>query len=598
MQRNDLFKYNSTIYRVLEVDVDKVMVIDCVLLTMPTWMPLREYPTITFEELLTATNRNLPSIEELTQEQISTMHQRFTLIAPILSYVANEHMRARLIEDMAQRHKVTKQTIRKYLCLYLAYPNITVLAPIKKEPTKALTDDEKNFRWALNKYYYTRYKHSLKTTYLYMLKEKYTDAEGSLMGSHPTFRQFQYFYSKHKSLQTYYISRNGLTHYQRNHRPLLGEGVREFAPNVGIGMLDSTVCDIYLVNDSGEVVGRPILTACVDTYSSMCMGYYLGWEGGMYSLRGLMLNVISDKVAHCKNLGISIVKDEWNCSELPSTLVTDMGSEYKSETFEQLTELGVSVVNLNPYRPDLKSVVEKFFDCVQSLYKPLLKGKGVIEEDFQERGCRDYRKDACLTMEQFERVIINCILYYNNHRIIDLPLISESIKPHASDLWNWGKNALGANLITVNKQTIALCLLPRTKGKFTRKGLAVNKLRYKAEGFTEQFLKGGECIVAYSTDDVSTVWLVENGSFTPFSLILTEFEGMSLEEIEALQTKKKALIKAEAESNTKARIELMESIQTIASNSLEGVKSISNIRETRARETKKKHINYVGEGNE
>lgn len=155
MQRNDLFKYNSTIYRVLEVDVDKVMVIDCVLLTMPTWMPLREYPTITFEELLTATNRNLPSIEELTQEQLSTMHQRFTLIAPILSYVANEHMRARLIEDMAQRHKVTKQTIRKYLCLYLSYPNITVLAPIKKEPTKALTEDEKNFRWALNKYYYT-----------------------------------------------------------------------------------------------------------------------------------------------------------------------------------------------------------------------------------------------------------------------------------------------------------------------------------------------------------------------------------------------------------------------------------------------------------
>ena len=43
MQRNDLFKYNSTIYRVLEVDVDKVMVIDCVRLTMPIWMPLREY---------------------------------------------------------------------------------------------------------------------------------------------------------------------------------------------------------------------------------------------------------------------------------------------------------------------------------------------------------------------------------------------------------------------------------------------------------------------------------------------------------------------------------------------------------------------------
>jgi uncharacterized protein YnzC (UPF0291/DUF896 family) len=365
---------------------------------MPIWVPFRDYPTITLEELLSATNQVIPIIEELTQEQMKVMHQRFTMIAPILSYVADEHMRLRLIEDMAERHKVTKQTIRKYLCLYLAFPNITILAPFKKEPTKALTEDEKNYRWALNKYYYTRYKHSLKTTYLYMVKDKYTDANGELVQPHPTFRQFQYYYSKHKNLQTQYISRDGLTHYQRNNRPLLGVGVREFAPHIGIGMLDSTICDIYLVNGIGEVVGRPIITACIDAFSGLCMGYYLGFEGGMNSLRGLMLNVISDKVEHCKGLGIAINKKDWDCTELPATLVTDMGAEYKSENFGQLTDLGVSMINLNPYRPDLKSVVEKFFDCIQELYKPMLKGKGVIEPDFQERGARDYRKDACLTL--------------------------------------------------------------------------------------------------------------------------------------------------------------------------------------------------------
>lgn len=600
MQKNDLFRLNGTIYRVVEVGTDKALVVDCIRLTMPTWISievLNRGAIISLDELLSVSNKTIPSIEELAQEQLKVMHQRFTLIAPILSYIADVPMRIRLITDMAERYKVTKQTIRKHLCLYLAYPNITILAPIKKEPTRALTADEKNFRWALNKYYYTRYKHSLRTAYLYMLKEKYTDAEGSLMSNHPTFRQFQYYYSKHKSLQTFYISRDGLTHYQRNHRPLLGEGVREFAPNVGIGMLDSTICDIYLVNDSGEVVGRPILTACIDAFSGMCMGYCLGWEGGMYSLRGLMLNVISDKVEHCMQLGISISKNEWDCSELPSTLVTDMGAEYKSETFEQLTDLGVSVINLNPYRPDLKSVVEKFFDCIQSLYKPLLKGKGVIESDFQERGANDYRRDACLTLEQFEKVIINCILYYNNHRIIDLPLIDSNIKPYASALWEQGKTALGANLIAVDKQTLTLCLLPRTKGRFTRKGLVVNKLRYRADGFTEHFLKGGECAVAYSTDDVSTVWLIDSGSFTPFSLVLSELEGLSLEKTNALIEQKRAVVRAEIESNTVARIALMESIQVISDNSLSGVKSVSNIRATRTKETKKKHINYIGENN-
>lgn len=568
MLRNDLFRFNGTIYRVIEVDVGRMLVIDCVRLTMPTWMPLKKYPTITFEELLSVTNKVIPPIEELTQEQMKIMHQRFTMIAPLVTYLAHSEMRNVALSDMSERHNVTKQTLRKYLCLYLAYPNITVLAPIKKEPRKELSTDEKNFRWALNKYYYTRYKNSLRTTYLYLLRDKYTDTNGELVQHHPTFRQFQYYYSKNKSLQTYHISRNGLTNYQRNHRPLLGVGVREFAPHIGIGMLDSTICDIYLVNGIGEVVGRPIMTACIDAFSGLCMGYYLGFEGGMNSLRGLMLNVISDKVEHCKGLGIAINKKDWDCTELPATLVTDMGAEYKSENFGQLTDLGVSMINLNPYRPDLKSVVEKFFDCIQELYKPMLKGKGVIEPDFQERGARDYRKDACLTLGQFEKVIINCILYYNNDRIIDLPnnreMIEDGVRPYASLLWQWGKNSPGANLISVDTQTLTLCLLPRTKGKFTRRGLIVNKVRYKAGGFTERYLKGGDCVVAYDPKDASTIWLVEKGSYTPFTIILSEFEGMSLGEIDTMQVEKKALVKDAEENNTKARIALMESIEAIA----------------------------------
>ena len=111
-----------------------------------------------------------------------------------------------------------------------------------------------------------------------------------------------------------------------------------------------------------------------------------------------MLNVVADKKKWCSKFGIQIDTADWNCSKLPSTLVTDMGKEYVSETFEQISDLGVTVVNLPPYRPELKGMVEKFFDIVQSLYKPHLKGKGVIECDFQESGGHDYRKDACLTI--------------------------------------------------------------------------------------------------------------------------------------------------------------------------------------------------------
>ena len=195
-----------------------------------------------------------------------------------------------------------------------------------------MTDDEKNIRWALNKFFYTQNKNSLNTAYTLMLKEKYCNAEGVLLPQHPSFYQFRYYYRNHKKMQNYYISRNGIKHYQRNNRPLLGDGIQEFAPAVGVGMLDATICDIYLVNDAGGIVGRPILTACVDAYSGLCCGYSLSWEGGVYSLRNLMTNVIADKAGLCKKHGISINPLQWNCNMLPATLVTDMGKEYVSNT--------------------------------------------------------------------------------------------------------------------------------------------------------------------------------------------------------------------------------------------------------------------------
>lgn len=219
-------------------------------------------------------------------------------------------------------------------------------------------------------------------------------------------------------MQNFYISRDGLKKYQRNNRPLTGDRIQSFAPAIGVGMLDSTICDIYLINDASNVIGRPILTACVDAYSGLCCGYVLSWAGGVYSLRGLMLNIIADKVVWCSQFGISINPENWSCDKLPATLVTDMGSEYKSENFEQIAELDVKVINLPSYRPELKGLVEKFFDVVQETYKKHLKGTGVIEPDFQERGTHDYRKYACLTMMDFERIILHCIIYYNSQRIV------------------------------------------------------------------------------------------------------------------------------------------------------------------------------------
>jgi len=301
MKKNDLLKSATSIIRALDIQPDKVLMIDCIKRTMPVWVEpsvLDSYSVCSIEALNEATGYTISSMDTLDAGQKKTMYERYTLITPVLSSIADTQMRSTRIASIAEQHNISKQTVRNYLCLYLVYMDIVALAPKKRQYDGVkLTQDEKNIRWALNKFFYTAAKQSLFTAYTMMLKEKYCDSTGKLVEIYPSFYQFRYFYRKTKKLQNFYISRDGVKSYQRNNRPLTGERVQEFASTIGVGMLDSTICDIYLVNEAGNVVGRPILTACVDAYSSLCCGYALSWEGGVYSLRGLMLNIISDKTA-------------------------------------------------------------------------------------------------------------------------------------------------------------------------------------------------------------------------------------------------------------------------------------------------------------
>lgn len=595
MKVNDVLRKGETVLRVLAVKDGACYCIDCSGDCMPVWIPA--------DNLDGYRSDTAPAINtDMTPGQKQTAHERYTMIAPILAFLTNDRERRRIMNRVSEGWHVSKQTLRRYLCRYLVYQDIAALAPVVRETKQELTPDQKNMRWALNKYFYTPKKSSLTEVYVKLLKERYCDAEGNLPAEYPSMRQFRYFEQKYRKQENYLISRNGLKNYQRNDRPLLGEGVQEFAPYIGVGMLDATVCDIYLVNKVGQIVGRPVLVAGADANTSLCLGYSLLWEGGVYSLQQLMLNIVSDKVELCRAMGIGIETRQWPVSSLPGVMVTDMGSEYIGETFEQITELGVTLINLPSFRPDLKGPVEKLFDLVQETYTDALKGKGVIMPDFQERGAHDYRKDACLTLEEFERIVVRCIIYYNSERVIsEYPytdeMLSKQIRPYACDLWNYKLTESGTNLISAAEKDIVLTLLPRTKGKFTRYGLKVNGLRYNRDGYKEAYLKGGSCIAAYNPDDVTSIWLkteTETG-YEEFRLIETAYDGKTLEQVNESRKNKMAIVRNEYEEALQAKIRLAAFIETAAEQAAPtGNADIKGIRETRQTERRKKHKN-IGE---
>lgn len=608
MEKNQLIKWDGVIYRILAVEGDAALMIDCLKKTMPKWYKLEEVPGYEIcadDELLSATGKEIEKEEDLTPKQRCAAHKRFTVIAGILPFLEDENMRSIIIKEVAEQKRISVQTVRHYLCQYLAYQSISALVPKERAvPDRGLTKDEKNFRWALNKFYFTRHKNSLKTAYTYMLKEKYCDGEGVLVSEYPTYNQFRYFYSKYKTMRNTLISRNGIKDYQRNHRPLLGDGVQEFAPNVGTGMIDSTICDIYLVDGAGNLVGRPVLTILTDPFSNgFVMGYSLTWEGGTYSLRDLMLNVIADKVEWCRRFGIFIEREQWDSDRMPSVIVSDMGSEYKSETFSQITELGVTLINLPALRPELKSIVERSFQLLQGSAKPYLMDYGYIDKDAGKRLAPDYRKGAKLTIEDYEKVVIYSILYHNCRRVLEgYPYTEEMLKaqvqPYPSSIFEWGKGQPGCNLVDVTARELILTLMPRVKGKFTRRGLVVLGLRYdsKEKDFTEDYLVGGDAVAAYNPESADKVYLLEDGGFIEFFLIESRFRGKGFGEAKQMVDAQKAIVDKAAHGNLQGRVDLASHIEKIVCGKTKNDDvNLREVRKTRKRAAKDRHRDFLEE---
>lgn len=605
MQKNDIVHVGGHYYRVLSVKENAFLAIDCIKETMPVWLGnTDDFSTLSSKDLIAVTGKKLRPIGKLPSDSKRIMYHRYGLISPLVSSIDNKKLYTKLLADISLREHISKQTLRNFLCTYLVYQDLSVLAPAeKKEKIKELSAVEKDFRWALNRWYYNQNRNTLEWTFNQLLREKYCDAEGKLLEERPTYNQFYYFFQKTKSTQNLLIARNGMGDYKRNDRPLLGDNLQAKFPNIGVGMIDGTVCDIYLVDTSGNVVGRPIMTACIDANCALCCGYYLSWEGGTYSLRNLILNTIADKVEYCKKHNIIIRKEDWDCSALPGTLISDKGSEYIGETFSQLTDLGVILVDLEAFRPDLKPMVEKFFDIIQGYFKGELRGKGVVEKDFGERTNRtDYRKQACLTLEQFEEIIIRAVIYYNSQRTLEYypyseEMLNAEIQPTSAGVWNYKKNELGTNLIPVSEKEIVMTLLPRTNGRFERNGLIVNKLRYvhQSGNYTEKYLSGADATIAYSPDNVSRVWLFESNEYTEFRLIESRLKNKDLQTVEEIKERTRLLIKGNEETKTQGQIDLSNHIRNIANQTERREKETKGIRANRQKEIIKNHKEIGGE---
>jgi putative transposase len=289
---------------------------------------------------------------------------------------------------------------------------------------------------------------------------------------------------------------------------------------------DHTRVDLLLVDQHGEILGRPWLTTVIDTYSRCIIGINLGYDAPSSQVVALALR----HAILPKHYGSEYrLHEEWGTYGKPEHLYTDGGKDFRSNHLQQISvQLGF-VCHLRD-RPSEGGIVERPFGTFNTeLFSSL---PGYTGSNVQERP-EEAEKEACLTLRELERLLVRYIVDKSNQSI-DARLGDQT----RYQRWEAGLIA-APNLIS--EEDLRICLMKQTRRSIYRGGyLQFENLTYRGE-----YLAGyaGESVVLrYDPRDITTV-LVYHQKDNKEEFLARAFaqdletEQLSLDEAKAMSRK-------------------------------------------------------------
>ncbi len=230
--------------------------------------------------------------------------------------------------------------------------------------------------------------------------------------------------------------------------------------------------------------------------------------------------------------------------------------------------------------------MEKQFDIVQKKVKPFL--PGYVDKDFQERGARDYRLDAKLTLEQFTQIMIKQILKYNTSHYLesytrDEDMIRDGIEPIPLQLWNWGIENRSGKLRIFPEELIRLHLLPQESATVTHKGIKFMQMLYgsdralKEGWFPEARHRGSwKVSISYDPRNVSIVYLWDEstGAFEACHLLdhQERYMNKTLNEVQNLIAHERKMRHAATYPELQAEVNFYSEVEDIVKTAVKEVK--------------------------
>lgn len=260
-----------------------------------------------------------------------------------------------------------------------------------------------------------------------------------------------------------------------------------------VWQVDHTRADVLVVDQSGEVLGRPWLTIVVDTYSRCIMGMHLGFDAPSSAVVCLALRhaILPKQYSSAYEL-----QESWGTYGLPQYLYTDGGKDFRSQHLEQIaTELGI-VLCLRR-KPSDGGIVERPFGTFNTQFFSSL--PGYVNSNVTERS-PVAESEACLTLMQLEQLLVRYVVDHYN-RAIDARMGDQS----RIGRWEAGRIA---QLSLLGERELDLCLMRRDRRSVYRSGyIQFANLTYQGEHLAAY--AGESVIVRYDPRDITTVLIYE-----------------------------------------------------------------------------------------
>lgn len=429
----------------------------------------------------------------------------------------------------------------------------------------------------------------------------------------PTLEQFKYWVKKDRNLTAIARRRETPRVFDLKNRGLSGSASAGVWGPGSRFEIDATIADVYLLSrlDRNQIIGRPVIYVVIDVFSRLIVGVYIGLEGPSWAAAMMALsNAVEDKQAFCASRGITIEPEEWPAQHLPSILLGDRGELEGNGIAQTLKMFHITCENAPAYRADWKGTVESRFRILQQAFKPYT--PGYVDTDFRARGARDYRLDAVLTLDDFEKIILNLVLYFNNHHELKSfdrhkGMVEDRVRSIPIEMWNWGISSVGGLPRSPAPERVRFALLPRDVASVTDRGIRFQGRFYEsAMSRRENWLgkarstgKRSKVEVGFDKRDVNRIYMADSSAEFGFDVgELTsrsrEVDGSSGWEAEAIRLVSQAMSRESKQREDLRRAEMVAENEAIVKSAAEEAKlaapkssdasKVRRIRDNRAQE--------------